>query len=59
MTESSDWDRYVAEVTADPIWDQYPEAVPTVSTRTRVVVVLISVVFWSILMAGIWAGLAA
>jgi hypothetical protein len=53
----TDWDRYVAEITADPIWDQYPEAIPTVSTRTRIAVVSITAAFWAALLAGIWLAL--
>jgi hypothetical protein len=63
----TDWEAYCDEPMAgDPMdhgWDQYPiwqqdiEACPTVSTRTRVAIVAISVAMWSLMLAGIWVAL--
>jgi hypothetical protein len=64
----TDWEAYCDELMAgDPMdhgWDEYPiwdwnqyDDVPTVSTRTRVAIVAISVAMWGLLLAGIWVAL--
>jgi hypothetical protein len=42
-----------------PIWDwnQYPDDVPVVSPRTRIAIVAIIVVLWSLMLGGIWVAL--
>jgi hypothetical protein len=39
-----------------PIWDwqQYPDDVPVVSTRTRIAIVAITATMWSLMLGGIW-----